>query len=378
MIAPTVGLKTHIWNNNLRCLALLAGYPLLLLGMFWLIVWAWGMSVFREGVTNTYVAYGQGVDKLLEKGAAAPAMDISRSIGFANQIAIEYAPLIISAVAIWFVIAWFFNTNMIRSMAHSHPVSRKEEPELYNLLENLCISQGLPMPKLEIIESHARNAFASGISKGTYTITVTRGLMNSLTKDELEAVLAHELTHIMNRDVRLLIVTIIFTGLFGFLAQIVWHNLRYSLFYGSGRRDRNNGGLFFAMIMIAVILSIGYFISLLMRFALSRRREYMADAGAVELTKNPTAMMHALMRIAGRDHIPNMSEDIAMMCIENHRAFLGMFGTHPPIDKRIKAIAAVTNTPIPDETSLPPVKKEERFAKEPRERTNPWLNRKKR
>ncbi len=375
MVATSVGLKTHIWNNNMRCMFLLAGYPLLLLGMFWLIVWAWGMSFFREGMTNTYRAYGQGFDKVIERGAAEPAMDFSRSLEFANQIAIDFAPMIIAAVAIWFTIAWFFHTKMIRSMAHSHPVTRKEEPELYNLLENLCISQGVPMPKLEIIETHARNAFASGISNATYSITVTRGIMNSLTKEELEGVLAHELTHILNRDVRLLIITIIFTGLFGFLAQIVWHNLRYTLFFGGGRRSRNNGGMFVAMILIAVILSIGYFVSLLMRFALSRHREYMADAGAVEMTKNPQAMMHALMRIAGRDHIPNSSDDIAMMCIENHKSFLGMFATHPPIEKRVKAIAIFSNMSAPDETSLPPVNKEDRYIPEKSERTNPWLRR---
>lgn len=366
MIAPTVGLKTHIWNNNLRCMLLLAGYPLLLLGMLWAIIFAWGALTVNGG-THAMSAAGQ----------SDSALDFSRSINMANQLAIDFAPLLITAVAIWFLIAWFFHTRMIRKMAHSHPVSRKEEPELYNLLENLCISQGIPMPNLEIIESHARNAFASGITTKTYSITVTRGLMNSLTKEELEAVLAHELAHILNRDVRLLIVTIIFTGLFGFLAQIVWHNLRYTLFFGGRRRgsNNNNGGLFLMMILIAVVLSIGYLLSLLMRFALSRRREYMADAGAVEMTKDPDAMMHALMRIAGRDHIPNMSEDIAMMCIENHKSFLGLFGTHPPIEKRIKAIARVTNSAIPDQTSLPPVSKEKRYVPEKKERTNPWLNR---
>lgn len=356
MATPSVGLKTHIWNNNLRCMFLLAGYPLLLLGMFWLIVCTWGMSAFRD------------------TASAEATINFNRALGFANQIAIDFAPMIIAAVAIWFTVAWFFHTKMIRSMAHSHPVSRKDEPELYNLLENLCISQGVPMPKLEIIETHARNAFASGISNATYSITVTRGLMNSLTKEELEGVLAHELTHILNRDVRLLIITIIFTGLFGFLAQIVWHNLRYALFFGGGNRNKNNGGMFVAMIVVAIILSIGYFVSLLMRFALSRHREYMADAGAVEMTKNPTAMMNALMRISGRDHIPNSSEDIAMMCIENHKSFLGMFATHPPIDKRIKAIAGFSNMEVPDETSLPPVNKDERYIPEKAERTNPWLS----
>ncbi|MGH1456433.1 MAG: M48 family metallopeptidase [Alphaproteobacteria bacterium] len=270
---------------------------------------------------------------------------------------------------------------MIRKLAHSHPVTRQDEPELYNMLENLCISRGMPLPHMEIIESHARNAFASGISKDSYSVTVTRGLMHSLAPDELEAVLAHELTHIQNQDVRLLVVTIIFTGLFGFLAQLVWSSVRYNLFFTSGRRDKNSGGIVIAMIVIGIMLWLGYMASLLMRFALSRKREYMADAGAVEMTKNPDAMMRALMRIAGRDKIPGTTSDIAMMCIENHVPFMGMFATHPPIDARIKAISQVTNTPIPDSASLPPISKEKSFTPERKDRekrANPWLIRERR
>lgn len=362
MASRAIGLSTHIWNNNLRCVGLLAFYPVLILGVFWII------SLFLSG----------GMTARPHKETQA---NFDQAVHFANQFTYDFWPLIITGVAIWFTIAWFFHTGMIRKMAHSHPVSRKEEPELYNMLENLCISRGMPMPHLEIIETHARNAFASGINTKTYAVTVTRGLMNSLAPDELEAVLAHELTHIQNRDVRLLIVTIIFTGLFGFLAQMAWSSIRYSLFYSTGRRDRNNGGMIIAMIVITVILFLGYLISLLMRFALSRKREYMADAGAVEMTKNPEAMMRALMRIAGRDKIPNVTGDIAMMCIENKAPFLGVFATHPPIDKRIKAIAQVTGTEIPDAASLPPVGQKERFAKrrnKEEKRQNPWLIRQRR
>lgn len=356
MSKPAIGLSSHIWNNNARCVMLLAFYPVLVAFIFWIIVFLLGLGstkgmLPRAELDPVYVAQG------------------------ALSFTFEFLPLILTAVAIWFMIAWFFHSSMIRKLAHSHPVSRDEEPELYNLLENLCISRGIAMPRLEIIETHARNAFASGIDDKSYCITVTRGLMNSLSKDELEGVLAHELTHILNRDVRLLIVCVIFTGMFGFLAQLAWSNIRYSLFYSRGRRD-NNMPTVVAMIIIAVVLWLGYMATLLMRFALSRHREYMADAGAVELTKNPDAMMRALMRIAGRDRIPETTDDIAMMCIENHVPFLGMFATHPPIQKRIEALSAVTNTPIPDSASLPPVAKEERFSRDKdrdRARSNPWL-----
>lgn len=288
--------------------------------------------------------------------------DFTRTIDFANDFTIQYAPLVITGVAIWFLISWFCHTSMIRKLSKSHPITRTQEPELYNLLENLCISRGMVMPKIEIIETHARNAFASGVNDSTYSITVTRGLMNALATDELEAVLGHELTHILNRDVRLLIVTVIFTGLFGFLAQLVWRNVRYTMFYSRGRRGKNSGGIVIAMIIIAVVLWLGYMASLLMRFALSRRREFMADAGAIEITKNPEAMMRALMRIAGRERIPGGTDDIAMMCIENSKSFLGIFATHPPIEARIRAISEVTNTPAPDKMSLPPINKEQSFS----------------
>ncbi len=343
---PAIGLSTHIWNNNARCVLLLALYPVLIIGIFWLCCFV------LVGLSNSHYQ--------------------DAAITSANALSYEFWPLILTAVAIWFTISWFFNTAMIRRLARSHPVSRQDEPELYNLLENLCISQGVKMPHLEIIETHARNAFASGINQSSYAVTVTRGLMQSLSKDELEAVLAHELTHILNHDVRLLIVTVIFTGLFGFLAQIIWSNIRYGMFFHSGRRDRNSGGTVIAMLAIAAILWLGYLASLLMRFALSRRREYMADAGAVSMTKNPEAMMRALMRIAGRDRIPETTDDIAMMCIENHVPFLGMFATHPPIEHRIRAISAATGTPMPQMTSLPPIQHHDRLSGN-KNRPNPWL-----
>ncbi len=382
MAKYNVGLSTHIWRNNTRSIVMLAFYPVLLLGLFWLasMVLSVSMSSGTYHSSGTYYGYDQNSSNV----------NLGAAIHFANTFTIQYAPLIITGVAIWFLIAWFFHTSMIRKLSKSHPVTRSEEPELYNLLENLCISRGITMPKLEIIETHARNAFASGINDKTYSITVTRGLMNSLAKDELEAVLGHELTHILNHDVRLLIITVIFTGLFGFLAQMVWSSLRHTIFYSRARsRDnRNGGGIVIAMIIIAVILWLGYIASLLMRFALSRSREFMADAGSIELTKNPEAMMRALMRIAGRERIPGGTDDIAMMCIENSKAFLGIFATHPPIEERIRAISEVTNTPAPDIMSLPPINKEKSFSANKKNKTtqdslnharqNPWLTRSRR
>ena len=342
------GLQTHIWNNNLKSMILIGLYPLIMIGL----VWAGSFVVAYMGMG------GANADPVLAKNVS-------------GNIIGTYWPLILTGIAIWFIVAYFFHAQMIRKMAHANPVTRTEEPALYNMLENLCIAAGMPMPTLNIIESHSRNAFASGIDTKSFAVTVTRGLMNSLSPDELEGVLAHELAHILNRDVRLLMVTVIFTGMVGFAMQMVWSNLRHGFIY-SGRQRKRGGGVVI-MLAIAAILFIGYMATLCMRFALSRRREYMADAGAVQLTKNPAAMMRALMRISGKDQISGVPADIAMMCIENHVPFMGLFTTHPPIDRRIKALSSMTGTAVPDLPSLPPVSPAERFSKG--QKKNPWLTR---
>lgn len=355
MALATTGLKTQLWNNNLKSLALLASYPFLIIGIVW--ACAYVIGHFNGGALN---------------GGTIPNVPPAQ---FAQGILSQFWPIILTVIGIWFVIAWFFQTSMVRALSQSHPVTRLEEPELYNLLENLCISQGMTMPRLEIIETHARNAFASGVSRKTYGITVTRGLLNSLAKDELEGVLAHELSHIRHGDVRLLIVTVIFTGMIGFAAQMVWSSLRHGFVYSSNRGGKKNGGGQLMLLGILIVLWIGYLATLLMRFALSRRREYMADAGAVELTKNPEGLMRALLRISGKDQIPAAPADVGLMCIENRAPFLGLFATHPPIEARIKMLAAISGASVPDTYSLPPVGQAERAIQPSESRVpNPWLS----
>jgi len=329
MATRATGLQTHIWNNNLKSIGLLAFYPFLIIALVWAI--------------SAAIAY-----------TVLPGGNFEQITPFATATVSKYWPIVLTGIFVWFGIAYLFHTKMVRSMAHSHPVTRKEEPALYNLTENLCIAAGMPMPRLEIIESHARNAFASGIDQKSFAVTVTRGLLQSLSKDEVEAVIAHELTHIQNRDVRLLIITIIFTGMIGFAAQMMWSNVRYSLWVPRRRSNNNRGNGVIILIAILAVLWIGYFATLFTRFAISRKREYMADAGAVQMTKNPDAMMRALMRISRKDQIPKIPADISMMCFENHVPFMGLFATHPPMDKRITALSQTTGSPIPNLPQLSP------------------------
>jgi heat shock protein HtpX len=356
------GLQTDIWNNNLKSIGLLGLYPFLIVGIVWACVAAF------------YELSGSGNMTVQNFQAANGSIDLAKNFVF------DYWPVILTVVGGWFAIAYLFHTKMIRKMSHSHPVTRKEEPELYNLLENLCISIGMKMPRLEIIESHARNAFASGIDDKTFTVTVTRGLLQSLSKDEVEGVLAHELTHIRNRDVRLLIITIIFTGMIGFAAQLMWSNVRYGIWAGRRRSSGNNkNNSLIILFAILAILWIGYFATLFTRFAISRRREYMADAGAVQITKNPDAMMRALMRIAGKDQIPKMPGDINMMCIENRIPFMGLFATHPPIERRVESLSANSGFAVPNLPQLKPfhatrVERSEAVSKPEKQRDN-WVTR---
>lgn len=368
MSFQSVGLKTSIWNNNIRSAVMIALYPLTITIMVWCIAALAGGTLSYSGGAGDYYSsavadapegeYVEDEDEdgnpiLVWEGEEAEETDPyeadweeikSAAFDTANNFISNYWPAVFSAVAAWFLIAAAFHTNMIRMLSHAHPVNRAQEPELYNLLENLCIARGLTTPKLEIIETDARNAFASGIDEKSYTITLTRGLLQSLQKDEVEAVLGHELTHIMNSDVRLLIISIIFTGMVGFICQMYWSFIHHT-FRARGKKD---GRVILFMMAVGAVLWVGYIVTTLTRFAISRRREFMADAGAVEMTKNPEALMRALMRIAGTDRIPDATEDVAMMCIENSHRFLGLLSTHPRLSDRIKTISAVSGVPVPE------------------------------
>lgn len=259
-----------------------------------------------------------------------------------NEMFINLIPYIIGGVLIWFIIAYFANASIIKSATGAHPLERKDNKRIYNLVENLCMSQGIKMPKINIIEDDSLNAYASGISEKTYTVTLSRGIINKLDDEELKGVIAHELTHIRNHDVRLLIISIVFVGIFSMLAQIALRSVYYSSLTRS-RNDKNNGAILI-LVLAMVVAAIGYFFATLMRFAISRKREYMADAGAAEMTKNPMALASALRKISSDPDIEAVKrEDVAQLFIEHPgkqaksalSGLSGLFATHPPIKKRI-------------------------------------------
>lgn len=312
------GLQTHIWSNNWKTVLLMAGFPLLL-------------------ILITYALF------LLFAGFSGASLGPDPTVGpflWAADALSRAWPFAIAGAILWFGIAYAFYQNIIDAATGARKVERRAEPKLYNLLENLCISRGITMPELRIIESEALNAFATGLHEKQYSITVTRGLMNALTDEELEAVLAHELTHIRNSDVRLLVVAVVFVGIFSFVGEMAFRSMRFGRVGSSRRSSRSSGGGAVIAILVALaIIAVAYALAIVIRFALSRRREYLADAGSVELTKNPDAMISALQKISGKAAIDAPSE-VREMFIENpHADFASLFATHPPIEKRIEALA---------------------------------------
>ena len=314
------GLYTHIQSNRRRSIALL-------IGLFVLVY----VLVFAGALLAEALTVEAPLDYLLR----AAEYDFIKAFPFATAGAI-----------VWILIAYRFHQSMIDAVTGARPVDRREEPRLYNILENLCISRGIPMPTLRIAEDDALNAFATGLDQKQYSITVTRGLINALNDQELEAVLGHELTHIRNGDVRMMVIAVVIAGVISFFGELIFRLFFQSAFYGGfgGRRrgggdgDRK-GGAGIAIIIAIALIVVAWLLSIVIRFALSRQREYLADAGSVELTKNPDAMITALRKIENRGELHAATSAVMEMCLDNPReGFSNIFDTHPSVDARVAAL----------------------------------------
>jgi heat shock protein HtpX len=352
------GLQTHIWNNNAKSIALLLSYPLLILALGWGAAYAYAYMTSSEGYSH---------------GRYIPAKTTMETLSQATDIAFSMAPYLLVGVGIWFVIAYFSHQSLINRATGAKPVTRREQPRIYNMLENLCISRGMSMPQFYIIESNALNAYASGIQESNFAITLTTGIINALDDEALEAVIAHELSHIRNRDVRLLVVSVIFVGIISFLLEGATQTaLNGARFRSLGSNSRNNAGQIILIMIIGIaILYIGKFLALTIRFAISRKREFMADAGAVELTKNPDAMIRALRTIEGRADMPDVPEEVQQMFIENASSLMSWFATHPSIDQRVAALIVLGGRDIPA-VDFTPRQADPAPTTQPQTKRSPW------
>ena len=325
-----VGIQTQIKRNNMMSILLLLMFPIIILGMIWVFLAL--LNYFGNGYYNDY---GELVHQL--------------SIDEVNYYFVTSIPWVILGVVIWFCIAYFSNTSMIRNAVGAHSVTRKENPRLYNIVENLCMVCNMEMPQINIVNDPGLNAFASGIDNKSYTVTVTTGLMDLLNDQELAGVLGHELTHIRNRDTRLLITSIIFVGIISTVMSLVLRMMNNVMVFGRYRandRDGRGSGLSFMLILVVGIICtfIAYIFTLITRFAISRKREYMADAGGAELCGDPLALASALRKISGNPGLGSTNrEDVAQLFIihpkELASGFLSfmnsLFSTHPDTEKRI-------------------------------------------
>lgn len=327
-----VGMQTQIRRNNRLSVLLLLLFPVIILGMVWVFLAL--LNYFGNGYYNQY-------------GELVHSLDVET----VNYYFVTTIPWVILGVAVWFGIAYFMNASMVRRATGARPLTRKENPRIYNIVENLCMTCGMDMPQINVVDDPQLNAFASGIDKGSYTVTVTTGLTELLTDEELSGVIGHELTHIRNRDTRLLITSIIFVGIISTVMSLTVRMMNNMIWFGGGssRRDGKGNGLSVIVIMLIGLIccAVAYVFTLLTRFAISRKREYMADAGGAELCGNPLALASALRKISDNPGLTDVNrDDVAQLFIVHPQGltqgfmsfFSSLFSTHPDTAKRIEIL----------------------------------------
>ena len=321
---------TQIRRNNMMSIVLLIMFPVIILATVWVFLAL--LNYFGNGYYNQY---GEMVYQL--------------DAATVNAYFLSAVPWVVGGVGLWFLIAYFSNASMVRMATGARPLERRENPRVYNIVENLCMTCNMDMPKINVVDDPQLNAFASGIDKGSYTVTVTTGILDVLNDDELAGVIGHELTHIRNHDTRLLITSIVFVGIISTIMSMVVQMMYHTAFWGSGNRrsddERGNGLSVIVVLFVGLICcAVAYFFTMITRFAISRKREYMADAGGAELCGNPLALASALRKISAQPGLGSVSrEDVAQLFIIHPSSLASgvmgfmnsLFSTHPDTAKRI-------------------------------------------
>jgi heat shock protein HtpX len=307
------GLYTHIRANRIKSVLILCGFVVLIL----VIAYALDLVAVAFSYPNGYLSTGE----IMSLASRRMREDWIYAVAFSLT---------------WFAIAFALQSRLIDAATGATLPGPAEQRRVFRLLEPLCISVGMPTPKIKVMDTDALNAFASGLHQNDASITVTTGLLARLNDRELTAVLGHELTHIKNQDVRLIVIAAIFAGILSFAGQMM---VRVLLNMGGGGRGERRGGAGIAIVIAVALAALSWLLAILLKLALSRRREYLADAGSVELTKDPDAMISALKRIEGRARIDDVPSLVQEAFIENPSVgFSSLFDTHPPIAARIDAL----------------------------------------
>ena len=286
---------------------------------------------------------------------------------YTNELTIKLIPAVAFLLAVWLVLAYFWGAEMFIGKANATEITLANDRRLYRLVENLCVTRGLPTPKIYVMQDSALNAFATGRNAEHAIIALTSGLLEALDKSELQGVVAHELAHIENRDITLMLLAIEGVAFFTFFGEAL---LKIPKEVGGGMQTSNNplingGGMVFGFLMgflisfilvvIGFILTLfGYLIAPVLRFAVSRQREFLADATSALTTRNPGALAKALEKISqnSRTAVLRRHPSMAAMCIDSphdietslFNRISGLYASHPPISERIKKLRKMDGT----------------------------------
>lgn len=248
-------------------------------------------------------------------------------------------PIISVLSILWMVISYYTGGDMMMRAAGAREINRESAPEIYSLVQNVAATAGLPVPRVFIMNTKALNAFATGRDPEHAAIALTIGIIEKLDRPELEGVIAHEMGHILNRDIRLMMLVSTGIGVLTLLGQI--------LIRVRGRGKNGQGALVLNIVGI-ILLIYGSFLAPVIMFALSRRREFQADATSAYLTRNPEALARALEKISGNSVVESLKNNslVSASCIEkadvsSEMSLAGLFSTHPPIAERVKVLRGI-------------------------------------
>lgn len=300
----------HIRSNNIKTILLVALFPIIFIALVFLFTWI--VVPADEALVTTI------------------------------QVAI---PTFIACM-VWLLISWAFGDSMMLNFAHAQEISEedKNNREIFRAVENVAIAAGLPRPKVYIIDDDSMNAFATGRSPSDASVALTRGIIKKLDRLELEGVIAHEMAHIGNRDIRLDMLLITGVGVTVFTADII---LRLALSGNNSRDDNKNGAAILFMVWLAFMV-FNWIITPLLRMAISRNREYAADATGAQITRNPKALASALKKITTDSRVECLDKvkSMSAVCIAypgGPREFVSsLMATHPPVEERIKRLESMT------------------------------------
>lgn len=261
-----------------------------------------------------------------------------------NVWALYAIPVCWALAMMWVLISYYSGDQLLLRSAHAIPIEKKDQPEIYRLVENIAITRGLPVPKVYIMNDNSLNAFATGRDPQHASVALTKGIVQKLDRAELEGVIAHEMAHVENRDIRLMLITVAGISFFTLVGEILF---RSALAARRGNGKNGAQAQLVLMLLGLVFLVYGYVIAPLIRLAVSRTREFLADATAALTTRNPAALASALRKISSDSRVESLADHASMaaMCIANPLKKQNLFAslsnltaTHPPVEDRIRAL----------------------------------------